>query len=120
MENEIGNTCTVFVVTVDDSKDLTDAKRYGRLRGVFTRQRRPYNTIRLIQQARDTLSAFQPGDSLLMVGDPTLCAVCLSIVLEHHGRVQILQWDKLAFGYTAQTWDFDHPTQHDASFIPVD
>lgn len=108
IEHELGNTATVFVVTVDDDKDLTDAKRYGKLRGVFTRTRRPYNTRHMIDKARATLSEFQPGDSLLMLGDPTLCAVCLSIILEEHNSVNILQWDKLQFGYAAQRWDFEY------------
>jgi hypothetical protein len=107
-EHEIGNTATVFVVTVDDDKDLTDAKRYGKLRGVFTRTRRPYNTRHMIEKARSALSEFRSGDSLLMLGDPTLCAVCLSIILEDHNTVNILQWDKLQFGYTAQRWDFEY------------
>ena len=122
MQHEPGNTSTVYVVTADDSKDLTDAKRYGRLRGVFTRSKRPYNTAHIILKARAALKDFQAGDSLLMVGDPTLCAVCLAIVLEYNGAVRILQWDKLSFEYTVQEWDFDSPipAPADDDFIPVD
>jgi hypothetical protein len=104
---ELGNTRTVFVVSVDDNKDLSDAKRFGKLRGVFTGPRKPYNTAKLIAQARTILDEWQPGDHLLMIGDPTLGAVCMSIIAENNAVVTVLKWDRLMFEYQPQRWDFD-------------
>jgi hypothetical protein len=104
---ELGNTRTVFVVSVDDGKDLSDAKRFGKLRGVFTGTRKPYNTTHMISKARLVLKEWQPGDYLLMIGDPTLGAVCMSIIAEHDDLVTVLKWDRLMFQYQSQRWDFN-------------
>lgn len=100
------NSRTVYVVQVDNSKDLSDAKRFGALRAVFGNPRKPYDTARMIGQARKVLSAYTPGDYLLMVGDPALCAVCASIVGEFCGELRILSWDRNTFQYMPQDWDF--------------
>jgi len=105
MEN--GNARTVFVVSVDDNKDLSDAKRFGKLRGVFAGTRKNYSTDRMIEQARTVLAEWQPGDHLLMIGDPTLGAVCMTVLDETVGIITVLKWDRLLFAYQPQRWDFD-------------
>lgn len=97
---------TVFVVQSDTNKDFSDAKRYGTLRAVFGRPRKPYDTTALVAKARRVLKDWQPGDHLLMVGDPTLCAVCMSIITEEFDSVNILSWDRDMFQYIPQSWDF--------------
>jgi len=104
---ETGNTRTVFVVSVDDNKDLSDAKRFGKLRGVFAGTRKNYNTDRMIEQARTVLAEWQLGDYLLMIGDPTLGAVCMTVLAETVGTITVLKWDRLLFAYQPQRWDFD-------------
>lgn len=104
--NEPGNTRTVYVVQVDNSKDLSDAKQYGALRAVFGNPRKPYNTPAMIAKARHVLAAWQPGDYLLMIGDPTLCAVCMAVAAEEHDVVNVLSWDRNSFQYIPQRWDF--------------
>lgn len=104
---EPGNTRTVFVVQVDNSKDMSEAKKFGQLRAVFDNPRKPYDTTRLIAKARFVLQDFQDGDYLLMIGDPTLCAVCMTVVAEQHGRINVLSWNRLYFNYSKQEWDFD-------------
>lgn len=108
---EIGNTKTVFVVQVDNNKDMSEAKKFGQLRAVFDNPRKPYDTDKLVSKARWVLQDFQDGDYLLMIGDPTLCAVCMSVVLEHVGVVNVLSWNRIYFNYDVQTWDFD--TEYD-------
>ena len=103
---ESGNSRTVFVVQVDNNKDLSDAKHYGALRAVFGNPRKPYDTAAMIAKARRVLAAWQPGDYLLMIGDPTLCAVCTAVVAEEHDVVNILSWDRNTFQYIPQRWDF--------------
>lgn len=100
---------TVFVVQSDTSKDFSDARRFGTLRAVFGRPRKPYDTGALITKARRVLSEWKPKDHLLVVGDPTLCAVCMSIISEDYDIVNILSWDRDAFQYVPQEWDFGQP-----------
>ena len=98
---------TVYVVQADNNKDFSDAKRYGQLRAVFSsKPRRPYETDALIARARRVLNDWQPGDYLLMIGDPTLCAVCMTVATEIYDTVNVLSWDRETFQYTPQKWDF--------------
>jgi hypothetical protein len=108
---EPGNSRTVFVVQVDNNKDLSDAKRYGQLRAVFGNPRKPYDAARMLYRARLVLADYQPGDHLLMVGDPALCAVCMTIVAEHCAVINVLSWDRNNFRYAAQRWDLDGPAR---------
>lgn len=96
----------VYVVQIDNTKDLSDARRYGSLQAVFSRPRKPYDTGSMISRARRVLSEWNPGDHLLMIGDPALCAVCMTVVSEQEEVVNILSWDRDSFQYVAQTWDF--------------
>jgi hypothetical protein len=111
MENEDN---MVFVVQVDNTKDLSDAKRYGSLQAVFSRPRRPYDTGSMLSRARRVLSDWKPGDHLLMIGDPVLCAVCMSVVSEHEEVVNVLSWDRDSFQYAPQRWDFGQMELFDA------
>lgn len=105
---EPGNTKTVFVVYNDDRKDLKDAERFGKLRDVFSSVARNYNTPRMLEHARRVLSDWQRGDYLLVVGDPTLCGVCMVVIAEMDNVVNVLRWDRAEFKYNPQTWDFDY------------
>lgn len=104
---EPGNARTVFVAQADYHKDLSDAKRFGALRAVFTNVRKPYDTADLLRKARRALSAYTHGDYLLLLGDPALSAVCLSVICEREGSVNLLSWDRNSFSYVPQTWHFD-------------
>ena len=103
---EYGNARTVFVVQVDNSKDLSDAKKYGQLQAVFGKPRKPYDTVSMIAKARRVLFDWQPGDHLLMIGDPALCAVCMSVASEQQDVINLLSWDRDSFQYIPQRWDF--------------
>ena len=103
---EHGNQRTVYVVQVDNNKDLSDAKKYGALRAVFGNPRKPYDTASMLAKARRVLSEWQPGDHLLMIGDPTLCGVCLAVASEQGDIINVLSWDRNSFSYMPQRWDF--------------
>ena len=102
-----GNARTVFVVQVDNTKDLSDAKRYGQLRAVFGNPRKPYDPDRLISQARRVIADYRAGDYLLMVGDPALCGAAVALAAEYHSVVNVLSWDRNNFRYQPLRWDFD-------------
>lgn len=110
---EQGNFRTVYVVQVDNTKDLSDAKRFGALQAVFGNPRKPYDTDAMVAKARKVLSNFKSGDYLLMIGDPALCAVCMAIVAEYAPVVNILSWERNQFQYIPQRWDFGFLPQDD-------
>mgnify|MGYP000845537399 CR=1 FL=1 len=101
------NMKTVYVVQADSKKDLSDAKRYGHLLAVFGNPRKPYDTAEMISKARRVLSEWQEGDFLLMLGDPTLCGVCMTVASEYTDCIDILSWDRNTFCYIPQQWDFE-------------
>lgn len=116
-----GNTCTVYVVQVDNNKDLSDAKRYGQLRAVFGKPRKPYDTASMVARARRILNDWVPGDHLLMIGDPTLCAVCMTVASEKQDIINVLSWDRDTFQYLPQQWDFGHMgIEYDNDFATAD
>ena len=115
-----GNTRTVFVVQVDNSKDLSDARRFGQLRAIFSRPRKPYNTRMMIAKARRVLSEWEPGDYLLMVGDPSLCAVCAALVTEQDYKLNLLSWDRELFQYITHQWDFGQGAEDYDDFATAD
>lgn len=116
---EQGNQRTVYVVQVDNNKDLSDAKQYGQLQAVFGNPRKPYDTTGMISKARNILSNYVSGDYLLMIGDPTLCAVCMSILAENNDIINILSWDRNSFKYLPQRWDF-FSNMRDDDFVTAD
>ena len=103
--HEAGNTRTVFVVQ-SVQKDFSDARRYGALRSVFGSPRRPYDTDQLIGRARKVFQQYQPGDYLLMVGDPALCGVAMSVLCEKEDHVNVLSWDNNILSYRVNRWNF--------------
>lgn len=101
------NEATVFVVQIDNTKDLSDAKRYGRLQAVFGVVRKPYDTALLLRRGRKVLESWKPGDYLLMIGDPALCAVCGALISEVHAELNILSWDRNTFQYLPVSWNLE-------------
>lgn len=104
---EHGNSKTVYVVQIDNNKDLSDAKKYGQLRAIFGKPRKPYNTAMMLNKARRVLQDFQSGDYLLMIGDPALCAVCMSVASEQEAVINLLSWDRDLFQYVPQQWNLN-------------
>ena len=104
-----GNVRTVWVVQVDNTKDLSEAKKFGQLKAIFGKPRKPYDTESIIHKARRLLKEWQSGDYLLMVGDPALCAVASSLIHEFADVINILSWDRNTFQYLSTRWDFTIP-----------
>ena len=100
------NQSTVFVVYNDARKNMSAAEKFGNLKDVFTSVGRVYNGDKMIEHARRVLKDWQPGDFLLMVGDPTLCAICMSVALEYDEEINVLRWDRVNFDYTPLVLNF--------------
>jgi len=96
----------VYIVYNDAQKSFADAERFGALKQIFSSVNKKYHTFAMIEHARRVLENWKWGDYLLMVGDPTLCAVCMTIVAEHNDQINVLRWDKNEFKYQPQTWSF--------------
>jgi hypothetical protein len=102
----VQNERTVFVAHANERKDLKAAEQFGRLLDVFSNVGRSYNTARMIEHARRVLSSWQPGDSILMIGDPALCGICIAVASEFDDLITTLSWDRNEFQYIARRWDF--------------
>jgi hypothetical protein len=99
------NERTVYVAHVNERKDLKAAEHFGRLLDVFSGVGRNYNTPRMIEHARRVLSNWQPGDSILMIGDPALCGICIAVASEFDDVITTLSWDRNEFVYIPRRWD---------------
>jgi hypothetical protein len=103
---------TVFVAHLDDRnsmKDFTAAKEFGTMREVFGKVSRNYNTSAFIEHARRVMADYREGDSILMLGDPVLCAVCVAAAIEAAGEecdIVTLSWDRMTYKYIPRHWDF--------------
>lgn len=102
----MSNKRTVFIVQNDARKDYTPAEQYGELKDIFGNVGFQYNTDAMMAHARRVLSKWQPGDSILMSGDPTLCGIALAVASEMDEIVFTLNWDNRDFQYIRRRWDF--------------
>lgn len=97
---------TVWVVYNDKRKDMSSAARFGELKDVFSSS--VTNFTKAIEHARRVLSRWKEGDCVLIVGDPTLCAIVTAVALEYAEDevVTVLRWDRHNFEYIPTKLDF--------------
>lgn len=101
------NSNTVYVTCPPDGKDLRDAERFGDFKIVLPSIFKPYSPQQLLARARRELSGMQPGDYLLMIGDPMLCGICMTVAAEKVNTIRVLSWDKQHGRYEPVVWDLD-------------
>jgi hypothetical protein len=102
----VENERTVYVVQNDPRKDYSAATEFGRLKDIFGDVRGRYKTDAMLEHARRVLANWQPGDHILIGGDPTLCGIAIAVALEFDSVVRTLNWDKYDFQYISRRWDF--------------
>ena len=100
------NKRTVWITYNDRRKDMSNADRYGELKDVFSSIGKEYNGDKLIAHARSVLKNWQPGDYLLVVGDPALVGLCMVVISEMDEEVNLLRWDRNNFEYAPLTFNF--------------
>lgn len=114
---EQGNTRNVWVVYADTRKDFSSAEKFGQLKDVFNYSvtGKSYDSDKLIAYARNVLNNWKDGDYLLMVGDPSLCAICLAVALEYDsfGQINILRWNRDTYDYVPLYCNFDYLPDHE-------
>lgn len=99
----------VWIVQNDVRKDFTPAETYGTLAEIFYGTSDVTEPDKLVNHSRRIMQNWEPGDYLLMVGDPSLCALCLAVALECDptGRVTLLRWDRIKKSYSPLVLDFN-------------
>jgi len=89
----------VWLVHVDKRRDYSAAYEHGEVREIFSSIGRDFDPDAAIQHARRVLADWRVYDRLVMSGDPTLCAICVAIIMEAHGVCDVLRWDKNKLKY---------------------
>lgn len=96
---------TVYVPHSDGRFDLSDARRFGELKVLFTKELFPDDAAErmpnVLREAYGQLGDFDPGtDYLVLVGAPVYSALC-TYVLGDMGKtpVRMLRFDREAQGY---------------------
>ena len=100
----------VFVVFSDGRRDFFKAERFGEIVTVmdsgYDSQYRDMNAM--VDYIRERLENYHEDDYILMVGEPTLCALVTNVAVELSltKRVNILRWDKIHMSYQPVCVDF--------------
>jgi len=80
--------------------DFAPAAIYGSLEFVITAEARPSIVGRtLVNQLKDALKDFAPGDYILPVGDPSLIFTAGAVIGKKYGSFKILQWERRQRAY---------------------
>ena len=86
----------VFVVQDPGLKDISDAKKFGKLDIVTTYAdyRNPLEFI--IDKIHEKLSSYKTSDYILLIGNPIAIGITMTIAAENSedGHVKLLVWDK--------------------------
>ena len=97
---------TVYIVYNDRRKDLSAAEKFGQLRDMFYGR---VNYERAVEHARKMLHDFNAEtDYLLVIGDPALVGVVMSVALEYANdeSITVLRWNRDELEYMPQTFNF--------------
>jgi len=89
----------VWLVHVDKRRDYSAASEHGNVREVFSSIGRDFDPDAAIEHARRVMREYQDDDYIVMSGDPTLCAICITVVIELSDVCQVLRWDKNKLKY---------------------
>jgi hypothetical protein len=93
--------------------DLSPAEEFGQLKYLLTPTAAPWAPESIINDLWEGLEGFKPGDYLLMVGNPVLCALAAVVACDiTGGRISFLQWNGKEYRYSpveAQVFDVDAP-----------
>ena len=93
----------VFIPQRNPKIDYSDATSFGTL--VYLFDQGDYNTASQLYVPKvhaELLDKYQPGDYLLLVGDPVLISLCFNAMSQlADGEVNCLKWDKVKSCYYA-------------------
>lgn len=93
---------TVYV-TQDTSHNLTPALKHGEIQVLTMRDFPLWDQVRgrqAVLEARRILESYDPKqDFILPIGDPIAIGVAFALVVQKHGRVRVLKFDRQTFTY---------------------
>jgi len=73
--------------------DVSSAKVYGDLYEILSPTASPFRPSAVLPDIKRELSFFADDDYLLLIGNPVLIGICLSVAAQANGgRVKVLQW----------------------------
>ncbi len=94
---------------IKPTMDLSPAREYGELRFVLREWENPFVDLdATAAEVRRVLEGeMQPGDWLLLVGNPVLIGVVAAVAAQLQGELRMLQWDRAAHRYLPVTAQLD-------------
>ena len=73
--------------------DVSPAKHYGDLHEVLSPTASPFKPAAILPQIERALGDFTDEDHLLLIGNPIIMGMCVSVAARaNSGRVSLLQW----------------------------
>lgn len=76
--------------------DLSPAAAHGELVILLSPNCAPFNSAPVVRELREKLAGIQPGDHLLLTGNPVLigmaCSIASDILSRHGWPLMVLQW----------------------------
>lgn len=80
--------------------DLSAAHEYGEIIELLSPNAGPFSLETILPELHDKLSNFRSDDFLLLIGNPVLIGLSMSIAaLYNHGDMTVLQWSGKEQGY---------------------
>ena len=107
MTENIGNKVTCYLVHEDSKRDYSAVEDFGKLKVIFSSIDKSFDPHATIAHVRRTLAKFQQDDYIVLSGDPALCAICVTVVVEMYGYCNIMRWDRKLLNYTTMKLNFD-------------
>ena len=101
-----GNKVTCYLVFEDRKRDYSAVEDFGNLKVIFSSMTKDFDADAAIAHAHRTLAKMQEDDYIVLSGDPTLCAICVAVVIEMYGYCRVLRWDRNLLNYTSMTLNF--------------
>ena len=88
---------TVYVVQENPKVDIISATKYGELIPLANPTEQLHlNPSRIISQFKRKLTKFSDNDYLLLLGDPALIGVAVTVASDvNNGKVSVLKWDRI-------------------------
>lgn len=80
--------------------DFSAAAAYGQLRTVLETDDNPIFLAQLTPKIRKALESFEPGDSIVAVGDPSVIGLCCALLALRHRAFNMLKWDRKLHTYS--------------------
>jgi len=110
----------VYIIFNDGRRSFHKAEKFGELvtvmdSGYDSEYRR---TDVMVNYIKERMAGFSDEDFILMIGEPTLCALVTNVAVElsETKSVNILRWDKIHMSYIPLMVDFSVVKQSQADF----